>query len=151
MTKQVTDYAKQAKPALLALVTERDEAQGAAMLAQGRKVTKAVIVAWLEADDNRGRGMSDTLKRYRANYVDTVSSSNRPSLHNGDPVAKFLAGQDPAIVMAAAERILGLEQGFLQGKYASLNPGQQRMNAGNRIRAALKRGDITAAELKLVA
>lgn len=144
-------YSKMNKTALYAEVAKRDEAAHAAMLGATKVTTKAVLVAWLEADDAKGRGMSATLLKYRASYVDTVSSSNRPSLHNGDVVAKFLAGQDPAIVMAAAERILGLDAGFLIAKYASLNPGQQRMNAGNRIRAALKRGDITAAELKLVA
>lgn len=146
------EYSKLNKSALYVLIAKRDEAAHAAMLAATRPLTtKAVMVAWLEADDAKGRGMSATLLKYRASYVDTVSSSNRPSLHNGDVVAKFLAGQDPLIVMAAAERILGLDTGFLTAKYASLNPGQQRMNAGNRIRAALKRGDITAAELKLVA
>ncbi|MCP4488473.1 MAG: hypothetical protein GY820_14310, partial [Gammaproteobacteria bacterium] len=97
-------YGKMTKKELLVLITARDGDVGAQMLAELKKTTVAVMVAWLVADDNRGRGMSATLLRYRETYVDTVSSTNRPSLNNGDSVAIFLAGQDPAIVMAAAER-----------------------------------------------
>lgn len=147
MTK--SELAATTKSALLALVLTADPAAHAKFVALGRKATKLLLSKWLEAQGTRT--MAQTLLRYRAGYQDTVSSSNRPSLHNGDPVAVFLAGQDPAIVMAAAERILGLATGFLSEKYASLNPGQKRMNAGNRIRAALKRGDITANQLTLAA
>ena len=145
----VTDTAKTTKSALLLLVLAADPAAHAKFVALGRKATKLLLGKWLDAQGTRT--MAQTLLRYRAGYQDTVSSSNRPSLHNGDPVAKFLEGRDPSLVMAAAERILGLEAGFLTTKYASLNPGQQRMNSGNRIRAALKRGDITASQLTLAA
>ncbi len=147
MTDQAPNYPKLTKPALLALVTERNAEAGAKFAALGRKATKVLLAAWLTADDNRGRGMSATLRRYRGNYQDCVSSTNRPSLHNGDEVAKFLEGRDPLVVMAAAERILGLADGFLTERYASLNPGQQRMNAGNRLRAAIKRGDLAVSQL----
>ena len=60
----------------------------------------------------------------------------------------MLAGAEPLAVIWAAERLLGLESGELATKYAHLNPGQKRMNAGNRIRAAIKRGDATIDDLK---
>ena len=145
MNKQ--DLSKISKTDLIALVAKQDADAASKFAALGRKATKALINAWLEASTTRT--MAQTLLRYRGGYQDTVSSSNRPSLHNGDPVAVFLQGQEPALVMAAAERILGLDAGFLSEKYQSLNPGQQRMNSGNRIRAALKRGDITASQLAL--
>jgi len=145
--QQAAAYGKMSKPELLALITERDDDTGAKMLAAGRKVTKAILVAWLIADDNRGRGMSATLLRYRTGYQDTVSSTNRPSLHNGDEVAVFLAGATPEFVMAAADKLLGLGDGFCAERYSGLNPGQQRMNSGNRIRMAAKRGDITIAQI----
>lgn len=97
--------------------------------------------------DDASKTMSATLLRYRAKYSPTVAYSGRKSLHNADPIALFLEGMEPDDVMAAAERILGLEPGFLSEKYASLNPGARRMNSGNRIRAALKRGDISETDL----
>jgi len=90
-----------------------------------------------------GRGMSETLLRYRQRYQPTVAYSGRASLNNGDVVAEFLAGREPHEVCAAVEQLLGLEDGELWARYQNLNPGQQRMNAGNRLRAALKRGDLT--------
>ena len=96
---------------------------------------------------SKGRGMSETLMRYRAGYETTIAYSGRKSLSNGDAIAQFLEMVAPDAVMTQAERILGLEAGFLTAKYEMLNPGQQRMNSGNRLRAALKRGDITPEDL----
>lgn len=96
------------------------------------------------------RDMSSTLAKYRQmpdHYKPTTSYTGRKSLSIGDTVANFLDGMSPEEVLQAAERILGLEENELTEKYAHLNPGQQRMNGGNRIRAALKRGDIKADDL----
>ncbi len=93
------------------------------------------------------RDMSSTLNKYRETYEDTAAYSGRLSKHNGDDVAKLLAGATPEAVMAAAEVLLSLEEGELVAKYAKLNPGQRRMNAGNRIRAAIKRGDTEVEQL----
>lgn len=95
-----------------------------------------------------GRGMAGTLARYKPGYVECVAYSGASSQNNGDALAQALEGKTPAEVMEWAEKLLGLEVGFLAQKYASLNPGQQRMNSGNRVRAALKRGDLTEAQLK---
>ena len=93
------------------------------------------------------RSMSETLQRYRQGYESATSYSGVKSLNNGDDVAHFLDGMSPTEVLQAAERILGFEDGELQAKYAHLNAGQQRMNGGNRIRAALKREDISTDDL----
>ena len=93
------------------------------------------------------RSMSETLQCYRQGYESTTSYSGVKSLNNGDDVAHFLDGMSPTEVLQAAERILGFEDGELQAKYAHLNAGQQRMNGGNRIRAALKREDISTDDL----
>ena len=97
--------------------------------------------------DKGPRDMSSTLNRYRETYEDTAAYSGRLSKHNGDDVAKLLAGATPEAVIAAAEVLLKLEEGELETRYASLNPGQRRMNAGNRIRAAIKRGDAEVGQL----
>ena len=93
------------------------------------------------------RDMSGTLARYRAKYQPCTSAAGRKSLNNGDDVALFLEGMTHTEVLQAAERILGFEDGELQEKYAHLNTGAQRMNGGNRLRAALKRGDIQTEDL----
>jgi hypothetical protein len=93
------------------------------------------------------RGMAETLLKYRANYVPSIAYSGRKSLNNGDAIAQFLSGAEPAVVATQCETILGLEPGFLTERYLGLNPGQIRMNSGNRLRAAIKRGDISATDL----
>jgi len=93
------------------------------------------------------RSMAETLARYRAKYQPVTSAAGRKSLNNGDDIALFLEGMTHTEVLQAAERILGFESGELQERYAHLNIGAQRMNGGNRLRAALKRGDITTNDL----
>ena len=94
------------------------------------------------------RSASDTLKRYRTNYVHT-DGYNGLSINNGDDVAAALRMFEPDRVVAIAEAVLpNVKKGDLQARYAKLNPGMRRMNSGNRIRAALKRGAITKTALK---
>lgn len=90
-----------------------------------------------------------TLKRYRdAGKYPASDGYSGISFNNGDPVAQALRMFEPKKVMAVAEKILpGIKRGELKKKYAKLNPGMQRMNAGNRIRAAIKKGTITKAQL----
>lgn len=110
------------------------------------KMRKAELEAVLHTLEHPGAAakMASTLNKYRTGYEDTASHSGRLSKHNGDDVAAALAGAAPEAVIAAAELLLSLEVGELAAKYAHLNPGQRRMNAGNRIRAAVKRGDLDA-------
>ena len=144
MSKQ--DLTKLSRTDLLAIVLTKDaEAHAKMLAAPKRQTTKAILISWIEAFGTRT--MAQTLLAYRGGYQDTVAYSGRLSLNNGGEVALFLAGMEPGAVMTAAERILGLEAGYLTAKYAHLNPGQQRMNSGNRISAALKRGDITPKDL----
>lgn len=86
--------------------------------------------------------MSRKLQEARQGYEQTQAYSGNLSADNADAVAQALRGLSPKQVVEAAERILGLEPGELWAKYERLNPGQQRMNAGNRIRGAIKRGDV---------
>lgn len=99
-----------------------------------------------EADEEapRPRRMADVLRAARVGYEATTASSGKHSLHNGDPIAKALAGATPAQTIAAAQALLGEPSETvpdLAAKYERLNPGQQRMCAGNKIRGGLKRGD----------
>ena len=103
-----------------------------------------------DEDGEDNKRMSKRLDRYRKDYHDSVSYSGKKSKVSGDEVSLALMGLTPEAVMKAAENILDLAEGELAVKYAHLNPGQRRMNAGNRIRAAVKREDITIDEVKAV-
>ena len=83
--------------------------------------------------------MREHLSKYKGRYIHITSGGGNSSLCNGDDVAQQLAGKTPTEVLALAERLLGLE---LKDKYASLNPGQVRMNCGNRLRSAVKKGTV---------
>ena len=102
--------------------------------------------------EDEPKSMSRTLAAARASgrYELSIAYSGRKSLSNRDEVALLLENKAPDLVLTAAERLLGLDAGELSTKYEKLNPGQKRMNGGNRIRAAIKRGDATVADLKKV-
>lgn len=67
------------------------------------------------------------------------TAGGNPSVHNGDALAVFLRGKSLEQVFELASKHLE-GGGALRAKYAHLNPGQQRMNVGNRLRSALKDG-----------
>lgn len=60
------------------------------------------------------------------------------SVDNGDDVATKLRAMDLARVYAYAAGLLNESVDGLKARYEHLNPGMQRMNLGNRIRAFLK-------------
>ena len=101
----------------------------------------------LHEEDRPSNRMADKLARARVRYESSIAYSGAKSLNNGDDVAHMLAGMLPADTIRAAEILLDLEEGSLAAKYAHLNPGQIRMNASNRIRGAIKRGDNTVADV----
>ena len=100
-----------------------------------------------EEELTQAQAMSRKLREARQRYEVTVAASGNASADNADVIAQALRGLEPKQVVAAAERILGMTEGELWAKYERLNPGQQRMNAGNRIRGAIKRGDVVADEV----
>jgi hypothetical protein len=81
-------------------------------------------------------------------YVKAKSAAGNTSLHNGDSIAKQLAGKDldaiygmtaRAALKAEHKRIGGAStidgaEKALRAAYKSLNPGMQRMNLGNILR-----------------
>lgn len=93
------------------------------------------------------QNMSSTLARYRVGYKDAVNASGKKTKICGDELSQAFLSLDPEQTMAKAEQFLNLEPGFLKEKYAKLNPGQKKMNSTNRVRAALKRGDITIEQI----
>jgi len=100
-----------------------------------------------EDEESDPRAMTNVLGKYRDAYVDSMSISGNKTKHNGDVLAMALEGLTPKEVLCMAETLLDFNQGELVERYAHLNKGQQRMNGGNRLRAALKRGDLTAEQI----
>ena len=102
-------------------------------------------------DESEGENkMSSVLKKYRPTYAVSVTANGRKSRYNADDVAQVLEGVEPLTVVKAAEKLLGLKRGELQTKYEGMNNGQIRMNAGNRLRGAVKRGDLIVEEIEKV-
>lgn len=87
--------------------------------------------------------MSDVLLRYRTGYQKAVSYSKGPTMDNGDQLATTLRGLAPDEVCTLADAVFSVAIGTHEERYQHLNKGQRRMNAGNRIRAQVKKGEIT--------
>lgn len=107
-----------------------------------------------QADDEAKSNLARTISKYRNRYEDAVKThGNGPTSKTkicGDPLSKILIDREPHEVVLLAEAALKLAPGELATRYAKLNPGQQRMNSGNRLRAAIKRGDLTLDALLIV-
>lgn len=74
----------------------------------------------------------------RDNYNKTVTPSGVRSLNNGDEVASLLNDLSSDELFKVSKEFLGED---FKARYKSLNQGMQRMNLGNRIRAAVHRID----------
>ena len=142
----VTDYTKGWYTLESATDSESPDDEIVTKKARGNKLT----VIDPEGEDGE-RTMSKQLNKYRETYQDSVAYSGRKSKNTGDDLANLLSGMTPVEVCTIAEQVLGLEEGELLTRYEEMNPGQIRMNAGNRIRFAIKRGDVTEDEVAKVA
>ena len=99
-------------------------------------------------DEEKGNRMAQTLNRYRASYVVSLTASGRKSKACGDQLSQLLEGLDHNQVARVADLAFDQEAGFHREKYGHLNNGQIRMNSGNRVRAAIKRGDLEIHEIE---
>lgn len=128
---------------------EFEEAKATLEQLEGRRITKiqqAALEELQSAIEEHGEEetytMSKQLQKYRARYKPSITAKGTKSLNNGDPIAQLLEGKEWEEVCKLADEILGEPAGHHATKYANLNPGQRRMNSGNRIRAAWKRGEF---------
>ena len=141
MNKKTTAMSKKTATAISRLITKGNEPE----------VQAAEIASQTphKGDEPKVKPtMAAQMRKHRDKYAPCVSYTNRLSLNNGDEVATLLQGSTPEAVMRAAEILCGFEEGELVAKYAHLNKGQQRMNAGNRIRGLVKKGKILPADLE---
>lgn len=105
------------------------------------KVRASDLFPYEEEATEQGGRMAGILAKYRARYVPSVAASGKKSLHAGDTVAKALEYTELDYVYGVAADLLSIPLEDLKSKYEHLNLGSQRMNLGNRLRAAYKRGE----------
>ncbi len=109
---------------------------------------KATAKARAEKIAARNAAMSGTLSKYRGGYANSVTANGRKSKICGDDVSWAFEAVLPSRAMAIAELLLELDTGFLAAKYDKLNEGQRKMNSVNRVRGAVKRGDLKIKDVK---
>lgn len=102
-----------------------------------------------DPDDDTVVGSMPRLREaeYRAKLVKVTTAAGGKSLCNGDDIALQLQGKSLEDVYEIGARFLETTVDALREKYSHLNPGQQRMNIGNRMRGLVKKRDREAAEL----
>ena len=114
---------------------------------RGNKILGPVDDSFEDDEEQTSGPVEKQMRKYRQGYEKGVSFSGNTSLNTGDELAHLLEGTTPEFVCHLAEHVCELDFGELVAKYEHLNPGQQRMNAGNRIRAAMARGDVTIEDI----
>lgn len=85
-------------------------------------------------EESAGCRMAEQLKAARVRYAKTKRPSGAASADNADAIAKALRDYEPLEVCEIADKVFKLPLGSHESKYSKLNPGQKRMNSGNRIR-----------------
>lgn len=88
-----------------------------------------------DLEDEAPCSMAEQLRRARVRYVKTKRPSGAGSMDSGDTIAENLRDFEPGEVMTIADRVCEESAGFHAAKYDGLNPGQKRMNSGNKIRS----------------
>ena len=90
-----------------------------------------------DSDDEEHESRSIVKPEYKQHYA-KVKIGKHHTQDSGDELAVMLRGKDLDEVYEMASDILDVEAVDLYAKYEHLNPGQQRMVLGNRIRHAMK-------------
>lgn len=76
-----------------------------------------------------------------SDYHAVKSAGGNSSLDCGDSVAKDLRGKELDDVYKEYAKVFGREEAAaMRKRYGKLNVGMQRMNLGNRLRAAVRQG-----------
>ena len=101
----------------------------------------------LVAEESAGCRMARQLKAARVRYAKTKRPSGAASADNADAIAKALRDYEPLEVCEIADKVFKLPLGSHEAKYSKLNPGQKRMNSGNRIRGLCRK--LLAADDKI--
>jgi hypothetical protein len=107
-------------------MTKKSTKAKAAATKRPRRVSKPASAISIRAD----------LSRYKIG--ESKTATGRKTIDIGDATAELLRGKSLVAVYKLAAKKLGEEESDLRDRYKHLNLGMQRMNLGNRIRAASK-------------
>ena len=107
------------------------------------KATKEEIEEAIAAEDAAVAALAEMeaspFARLTKATCDVYLRGDKKSYDNGDEIAQFLRPRALIDVYVSAACLLREDVVFLRQRYAHLNPGQQRMNLGNRIRGAARK------------
>ncbi len=107
------------------------------------KATKEEIEEAIAAEDAAVAALAEMeaspFARLTKATCDVYLRGDKKSYDNGDEIAQFLRSRALIDVYVAAACLLREDVVLLRQRYAHLNPGQQRMNLGNRIRGAARK------------
>ena len=102
-------------------------------------------------EDGDASKMAKALREARQHYTKALRPDGTPTAHSNDLIARVLLESEPLEVCSFADYICEEPQGYHAERYATLNNGQKRMNAGNKIRShwrkAVELGDKTTMAL----
>lgn len=101
-------------------------------------------------EESIGSRMAQQLKAARVRYMKTKRPSGAASADNADAIARALRDYEPLEVCEIADKVFKLPIGSHESKYSRLNPGQKRMNAGNRIRGLWRKLWTTDDKIEIV-
>lgn len=90
-------------------------------------------------EETTGGTMSRKLRRYAQQYTKATNTKGTATRICGDSISRILLQLTLDQTYGTASNFLGDTVEALRARYAHLNPGQQRMNLGNRIRGLAKR------------
>lgn len=105
-------------------------------MAKRKKVMRAKTTVPSNIDGRRIKRVG-TKKYDLTEYEAVKSAEGNSSLDCGDPVAEKLRGKPLDDIYGQAAKTLGESERSLRKRYSHLNAGMQRMNLGNRLRAAV--------------
>ena len=107
------------------------------------KVRAKQLELWVEPIEET-KTMSGTLNKYRKNYLTTHTAKGNKSQSSKESVAaRYFEGYDHCAVAHMVASLLNLPAfDELYHQYAHLNNGQMRMNSGNKLNNAIKRGEL---------
>lgn len=104
-----------------------------------------------EEENTDAHKMAKALREARTRYTKALRPDGTPTAHSNDLIARVLLDSEPLEVCSFADSICEEPQGYHAERYASLNNGQKRMNAGNKIRShwrkAVELNDTTTMQL----
>ena len=107
------------------------------------KATKEDIEEAIAAEDAALAALAEMeaspFARLTKATCDVYLRGDKKSYDNGDEIAQFLRPRALIDVYIFAACLLREDVVLLRQRYAHLNPGQQRMNLGNRIRGAARK------------